>query len=186
MPQKLRNEQVFIENSYYARHHIKKRIIEQKLISYECSVCGNIGEHNNKPLSLQLDHINGNGCDHRLENLRFLCPNCHSQTETYAGKGSKGKRKYMKPPNKNFYEEKLKEDMQIWDILKHDETIQFGKWGWKTRLCAKIGIKSQKVVPWLKRVDPEFLNKFEPDSSKLCKSGSNPDIPANNMKGLLC
>ena len=39
-----------------------------------------------KKLSLQLDHINGINNDHRIENLRFLCPNCHSQTETYAGK----------------------------------------------------------------------------------------------------
>jgi RNA polymerase subunit RPABC4/transcription elongation factor Spt4 len=42
-------------------------------------------EWNGKVLTLQVDHINGVNDDHRLENLRFLCPNCHSQTPTYAG-----------------------------------------------------------------------------------------------------
>ena len=47
--------------------------------------CG-ISEWLGNPLALQLDHINGVNNDHRLTNLRFLCPNCHSQTDTYAGK----------------------------------------------------------------------------------------------------
>ena len=44
-------------------------------------------------LSLHLDHINGNNLDHRIENLRLLCPNCHSQTSTYSGKNKKSFRK---------------------------------------------------------------------------------------------
>ncbi|MEA2353631.1 MAG: hypothetical protein QOJ14_2045, partial [Thermoleophilaceae bacterium] len=40
-----------------------------------------------RPLSMALHHVNGDGRDNRLENLRLLCPNCHSQTENFAGKG---------------------------------------------------------------------------------------------------
>lgn len=87
------NEEVFVENSTYARHHIKRRLIEETLIPYSCQCCGNKGEHNGYPLVLQLDHINGMNNDHRLENLRFLCPNCHTQQETYGAKNIVAKRK---------------------------------------------------------------------------------------------
>ena len=86
MHKKLTNEVVFVANSTYARHHIKRRIIEQELFPYVCNSCGNTGEWNGKPLVLQLDHSNGINDDNRLENLQFLCPNCHAQEDTYAAK----------------------------------------------------------------------------------------------------
>lgn len=83
--------EILVENSSYKNIAcMKKRIIDENLMEYKCAICG-ISEWQNKPLSLQLDHINGVNNDHRLENLRFLCPNCHSQTETYAGKNVKDK-----------------------------------------------------------------------------------------------
>ena len=65
---------------------IRNRLIKYNLIEYKCALCGNTGLWNNKKLILQVDHINGEHDDNRLENLRFLCPNCHSQTDTYCGK----------------------------------------------------------------------------------------------------
>ena len=58
-------------------------------------ICG-ILTWQNKKLSLHLDHINGTNNDHRLKNLRLLCPNCHSLTPTYCGKNKKKKKKFLK------------------------------------------------------------------------------------------
>lgn len=68
---------------------MKKRLIEAGLLEDKCCLCGNIGSWRNIPLVLQLDHINGKNTDNRVENLRILCPNCHTQTKTYAGKNQK-------------------------------------------------------------------------------------------------
>lgn len=70
---------------YATRASVRKKVIKEQLIPYKCGICDMV-EWNGKQLSLHLDHINGSNWDHRLENLRFLCPNCHSQTNTYAGK----------------------------------------------------------------------------------------------------
>lgn len=69
----------------YQTLKLKKRLLSENILKNECSECG-ISEWMGKPISLQLDHINGNKRDHSLINLRILCPNCHSQTDTYTGK----------------------------------------------------------------------------------------------------
>jgi hypothetical protein len=79
------DSKLFIENSKCTRTVARRRIKHLNLIPYKCNSCG-IDEWNNKPLSLQLDHLNGINNDHRLENLQWLCPNCHSQTETWGSK----------------------------------------------------------------------------------------------------
>jgi len=103
---KLPDEKVFCENSTYSRQHLKNRIIKGNLIEYKCSECGVGDEWNGKKLSLQLEHKNGINNDNRLENLTFLCPNCHTQTETYAGKSLK-KHYYCKCGNEIRKESKM-------------------------------------------------------------------------------
>jgi 5-methylcytosine-specific restriction endonuclease McrA len=80
-------KKILVENSTYTNNtRMKIRIINEGVLEYKCEGCGNEGEWLGKAISLQLDHINGVNNDNRIENLRFLCPNCHSQTNTYSGK----------------------------------------------------------------------------------------------------
>ena len=85
--QKRELDEILVENSTYLNtQHLKERLLKEGLLEYKCAICGNVGVWNNQPLSLQLDHINGNHTDNRIENLRLLCPNCHTQTETFSRK----------------------------------------------------------------------------------------------------
>jgi 5-methylcytosine-specific restriction endonuclease McrA len=85
-------DDILVEKSRYkSRASLKKRLVREGRLQYQCAKCGNQGTWQNKKLSLQLDHINGIRNDNRLTNLRFLCPNCHSQTETFSGKWCKGR-----------------------------------------------------------------------------------------------
>ena len=67
---------------------LKKRLYDAKIKFNICEICG-ISDWNDKPLECELDHIDGNSSNHKLENLRILCPNCHSQTTTFRAKNIK-------------------------------------------------------------------------------------------------
>ena len=88
-------EHVLVKNSSYSRSSLKKRIIKYKLIPYQCDICGNQGEWNGKKLVLRLDHINGINNDNRLENLRFVCPNCDSQLDTFCARNKAKDTQYL-------------------------------------------------------------------------------------------
>lgn len=68
--------------------YLKGRLIDEDILKPICSICG-IDSWLGQELTLQLDHINGDPLDDRLENLRLLCPNCHSQTDTYCGRNKR-------------------------------------------------------------------------------------------------
>lgn len=83
--------EILVEDSTYTNStRLKIRLLREGLLEAKCyeADCG-LTEWKGRPISLQLDHINGDNLDHRIENLRLLCPNCHSQTETFAGKNKR-------------------------------------------------------------------------------------------------
>ncbi len=95
---------VFKLNSNSKSQLLREKISKYNLIEYKCAIvkCGNKGEWLGKKVTLALDHINGIWHDNRIENLRFLCPNCHAQTDTYVGKNSsKEKRIKFQKENDN-------------------------------------------------------------------------------------
>lgn len=69
----------------YPTSKLLVRLVKEGYKEYRCEVC-RITEYNNARIGLEVDHINGNNSDHSLSNLRILCPNCHSQTDTYRSK----------------------------------------------------------------------------------------------------
>jgi Zn finger protein HypA/HybF involved in hydrogenase expression len=81
----IRKEDILKENCKHQRTVLRRYVIKNNLIPYKCAICG-CTEWQGRTLSLEIDHVNGINDDNRLENLRFLCPNCHSQTSTYGSR----------------------------------------------------------------------------------------------------
>lgn len=87
----LNSDKILVENSLCGGSSLRRYIIRENILNYQCQKCGNKGIWEGKELRLQIDHINGINNDNRIENLRFLCPNCHTQTITWGRRKKKQK-----------------------------------------------------------------------------------------------
>ncbi len=148
-----------VSNSY-----LKKRLIKEGLLKDECAICGLTNVWNGNPLSLQLDHKNGDSTDNRIENLRLVCPNCHSQTETYCGKAKKSSPKICKKcgkilnrKNKSFLCKKCghykTEFIQTKPFIKKPDKIELEKLVGTmpvTEIGKKYEVSANAVLNWLK------------------------------------
>lgn len=155
------------------RNRVKKYILRFSLIDYKCSECGILPLWKNKKLSLHLEHKDGNPINNKLSNLCFLCPNCHSQTDTYAGKSLKkiwkcilcdeersksSARKFcMNCATKNRKTAERVTEEELINLLKQKPLIQIAKdFGFKTgnsikKWCIFYGINSKDISPFSRK-----------------------------------
>lgn len=130
------DEEVFVEcSTYNGGPKLTKRLI-QKGWDYKCNECG-IDRWRDQPLVLHLDHINGVHDDNRLENLRFLCPNCHQQTENW---GNKNQRVKQAIDNQVLETRIFPENASINDFANETKEIKV-----RMKKCRSPRINSRKV-----------------------------------------
>jgi hypothetical protein len=84
-------EDLLQENVDYSSKQLRIRLVEAGLLVNICQICSLGPIWNGKPLVLQLDHIDGVHTNNKLDNLRILCPNCHTQTDTWGGTNPQSK-----------------------------------------------------------------------------------------------
>lgn len=171
----VRKEDILKENCKHQRTVLRRYVIKNNLIPYKCAICG-CTEWQEKTLSLELDHINGINNDNRLENLRFLCPNCHSQTSTYGSRNQQlNSSEYDIPDNLRKMVEK-----------KYDEVKSV------KRVSSILGIRRCVVTKIVnesgqKHSNQKYIIRYDKDWSELARYGSLVEaakalIEANEVK----
>jgi predicted DNA-binding transcriptional regulator AlpA len=90
-PREMPIEDLLVVGRRTNRSHLKMRLLKAGLKQNRCEKCGII-DWRGEPLNMALHHVNGDGIDNRLENITFLCPNCHSQTPNYGGRNGHRRR----------------------------------------------------------------------------------------------
>ena len=140
---------------------VRKYLIKEA--GYECSECkwDKINKFTNKH-PLEIDHIDGDSTNNKPENLRVLCPNCHSLTPNYKGANKKSTRIWRKKYYSDIQHLKKMSSQKKIDKIKHllvNSGIDFSKFGWVNKASIIIGITPQKVNSWMKRNMPELLNE---------------------------
>lgn len=78
--------EILVEGSRYSRSHLKERLYREGVKRPLCELCGQDEMWRGRPMGLILDHVNGVRDDHRLENLRIVCPNCAATLDTHCGR----------------------------------------------------------------------------------------------------
>lgn len=150
---KIPDEDIFVKGSTYCK--VRDRVLQNNMLPYVCAICGQEPMWKGKPLTLTLDHINGDHYDNRIENLRFVCPNCDTQLDTY---GAKNKKKYgapnkesvtkktsRKPVSKktpNLVSTKVTKE-EFLKVLKNFESF--------TELGRKFGVSDNAVRKWCRK-----------------------------------
>lgn len=155
----------FTENSTIRNARIKKLLIENNIKEYKCECC-QLDSWNGQNITLELDHINGINNDNRLDNLRLLCPNCHSQTPTFRGRGRNGRK-----------EKKIFNDSEFIEIVKRSTTYK--------QVCIELGIVStgpnnKTIKKRMNELNITLKSKNIDISKYYCKCGEKKNVESSN------
>lgn len=171
----VRKEDILKENCKHQRTVLRRYVIKNNLIPYKCAICG-CTEWQGKTLSLELDHINGINNDNRLENLRFLCPNCHSQTSTYGSRNQQ----------LNSSEYDIPDDLRKMVEKKYDEVKSV------KRVSSILGIRRCVITKIVnesgqRHSNQKYIIRYDKDWNELARYGSLVEaakalIEANEVK----
>lgn len=171
----VKKEDILKENCRHQRIVLRRYIIKNNLIPYKCAICG-CTEWQGKTLSLELDHINGINNDNRLENLRFLCPNCHSQTSTYGSRNQQ----------LNSSEYDISDDLRKMVEEKYNEVKSVKK------VSSILGIRRCVVTKIVnesgqKHSNQKYIIRYDKDWNEIARYGSLVEaakalIEANEVK----
>jgi Zn finger protein HypA/HybF involved in hydrogenase expression len=129
----------------------KKRLLDKGLKEDKCEECGTGNVWNNKPINLQLDHIDGDNQNNEISNLKILCPNCHTQTKTFAGGNIKG---YSKIKEKKIKSLKLEHKKQenLLEVKNQilEANIDFSKKTWGVEVSKLLNKSPQYCLKFIK------------------------------------
>lgn len=148
------NEILQGDHPLYNTGHLKTRLFKEGILTRQCSKCL-LTEWNDLPIPLDLDHINGKSWDHRLENIRMLCRNCHAQTDNFCGKNINMPKKAPKHRPMAELKSKYVAAQQHLIPLVLAANIDFTSYGWVSQVAPIIGQHHQKVREWMRKVMPE-------------------------------
>lgn len=148
------------KNCKHVRSVLRRYVIKNQLVPYKCAICG-CTEWQGKTLSLELDHVNGINNDNRLENLRFLCPNCHSQTTTYGSRNQQ--------VNESKYN--ITDDLRRLVESKYDEVKNV------KRVSSILGIRRCVVTKIVnesgqKHSNQKYVIRYDKDWNEIARYGS--------------
>lgn len=156
-------EDVLVENSVYNSNRLRKRLILEGYKENKCEQCG-LSLWNGKQIPLELEHVNGNNLDNRIENLKILCCNCHAQTDTYRGKSKLSARSERNEVEFRKFKESLTGDA---DTNLEPSFIRNNKEGAETLHGKSKSRKSSKIIRYCKKCQ-KVLNDDNVYCSKEC------------------
>jgi Zn finger protein HypA/HybF involved in hydrogenase expression len=162
-------EDVLVENSSYNRANLKPRLIVEMGFEEKCQKCGMGNVWNGERLVLTLDHIDGVFNNNKIENLRFLCPNCNSQTKTFAGRNIRRKAEKFYCPKCGKEKNKASELCSVCDDLSRRKVIRPSKEQLTqdiqelpmTTIGKKYNVSDNAVRKWAKGYGIHIVTKKE-------------------------